>query len=301
MRKQFLQMFLLLLLATLLWQGGISYEQSLHALKLWFETLVPSLFCVMVLVKVLFAYHAFDLVIRPWRRCANWLFGFQGSAFSYVAALFLLGFPAGAAFINGEVEKENLAQEHGRRLLSTCSFATPGFVIMTLGTVVFHSVKIGIMLFMIQVLSGLCLLLCTRGNIITANRSKTKQQMPSSMAIILKTAMIDSGKALYMMGGYLMLCMSLCSVIFHFLPHTWQLPLQTLAEFSSGCMTLAQLPLSLPIRLTLISMLLGFGGLCVHMQVISMSEQVCVGYGKYLCFRLFQAFLSGGLAYVFFS
>ncbi len=297
MRKYLVSFCLLSILIWLLMNGDIHYERSLSALRLWFETLVPSLFCIMVIVKVLFAFHAFDLIAKVFSWLSMPLFHIGKQRFSYVIALMLLGFPAGAAFIDREVQTKRLLPIQAKRLLYTCSFATPGFVVMTIGSVLFHSVSIGLTLFAIQIFSGLVLLFMTRNEVIY---NTPQQNSIPALIPTLKTAMIDSGIALYMMGGYLMLCMSICGVFLQYMPTFLQMPISVISEFSYGCVTLSALALPLSVRLILISMLLSFGGLCVHMQVISMSEHLHLRYGVYFCFRIMQALLSGFIAYLLF-
>ncbi len=298
MRKYIVSILLFALLGRMLWYGGINYERSLYALRLWFETLVPSLFCIMVIVKVLFAFPAFDWLMKPFAWLFPTLFGIGTHSVSYVAALMLLGFPAGAAFIDEQVAMGRLKKAQGKRLVCTCSFATPGFVIMTLGSVLFGSAKIGITLFAIQLLSGFILLAMTRKEAIP---DIIEYRDTPALVETIKTAMLDSGKALYMMGGYLMLCISICGVLLPLFPSFLQTPLTVISEFSSGCVTLSSLSLSLEMRLILISMLLSFGGLCVHMQVLSMSEHIALSYGTYFCFRMVQALMSGVIAFVIFG
>lgn len=299
MQKRLLTICLSILFIALLRYGSLNYEQSAKALTLWFETLVPSLFCVMVMVKVMFSLGAFDWLAKPFALLFSRLFRMNEQSFPYLVALMFLGFPAGAAFINEAVSNHHFDQKEGQRLIDTCSFATPGFVVLTVGSVLFHSVSIGILLFGIQWFSGWILLALTR-----------KQEIHVDHAIVVKrpsgiqtlgNAMMESGKTLYMMGGYLMLCMSITSILLQFLPAWAQMPLRIIAEFSSGTMQLAVLEIPLVNRLIGISMLLSFGGFCVHMQVMCFSEATYLRYFPYLCFRILQAIISGLLTYVLFG
>lgn len=299
MQKRSLTIGLIILFIALLRYGSLNYEQSAKALTLWFETLVPSLFTVMVMVKVMFAFGVFDWMARPFAILFSRLFQMNKQSFSYLLALMFLGFPAGAAFINQAVADQRLSQKEGRRLVYTCSFATPGFVILTLGSVLFHNVMIGVLLFLIQLGSGWILLLFTRRQPILAAAPMDVEH--GSWIQTLGSAMMDSGKTLYMMGGYLMLCMSLTSIVLQFLPACLEMPLRMIAEFSSGTMQLAALNMPLAARLITISMLLSFGGFCVHMQVICFSEATCLRYRHYLWFRVLQALIAGILAYAVFG
>lgn len=292
-KKRLFQISLLWLLICLLWYGKSNFDKSTEALTLWFETLVPSMFCVMVLVRVIFAYGALALLAKPFAFFLAKPLNISKQGFVYVIAMMLLGFPAGAAFINEEVKKGCLSKAEGQRLLYACSFATPGFIIMTLGTVVFHDIKIGFMLFIVQIISGLILLFINRKQPIYAKYVYNKQKLV--FASVLAQAIKDSGITLYMMGGYLMLCMSCIPLIIQILPLNLQLPLTLISEFSSGCIRLASLSLPFPSLLLFISMLLSFGGLCVHMQVICLSDHTAPSYFKYFNYRILQTVISGSL------
>lgn len=298
MQKRWLTVCLSILFILLLRHGSLNFEQSTKALKLWFETLVPSLFCMMVLVKVMFAFHAFDWLAKPLSWLCSRLFAINEQGFPYLVAMMFLGFPAGAAFINDAVVHHKLKPIEGQRLINTCSFATPGFVVLTLGSVIYQSVAIGMWLFLIQLCSGWILLIFTRKQSIHVKGAISS--VDRSFMQALGSAMLDSGKTLYMMGGYLMLCMSTTSIILTLLPALFQFPIRILTEFSSGTMLLAAMEAPLAYQLIAISMLLAFGGLCVHLQVLCFSEATRVKYAHYLGFRILQAIIAGILAYVLF-
>lgn len=289
--------FFLLLFVLLLTFGSLSYQISLDALTIWFEKLVPSMFAVLVLVKVLFEQGVLHWLAKPIGLLLSPIFHVKADSFAYVIANIFLGFPAGAGFINQEVNQHHLLEAEGKRLLYTCSFATPGFVIMSCGAVLFQSTQIGLQLFLIQILSGLILLFLTRSTWIQGSCTHTSF---ASCISTLKSAILESGITLYMIGGYLMLFMSLAAILVQFVPAFLQLPLRILSEFSSGAVLISTLPCTRFEALIMTSMLLSFGGFCVHMQVMSMAKDTHLQYVKYLGFRILQAFVSGILAYLFF-
>ena len=114
------------------------------------------------------------------------------------------------------------------------------------------------------------------------------QPMMKQLSIAVK----ESGLSLYMIGGYLMLFLSISGVLLSFLPEAVALPLRISAEFSSGAVLLQSLPYASILIQLLLCVLLSFGGFCVHMQIFSMVEHVPLSYGKFLLFRLLQALFS---------
>lgn len=298
MGKKLLALCIGIIFVLLLSYGSLNYEMSKLALTIWFEKLVPSMFGIMVLVKLMFYTGILQIIAYPFGVVLGRLFRIEPDSFLYVIAMIFLGFPAGAAFIADQVSQQRLEERAGKRLINTCSFATPGFVIMTCGSVLFHSVRIGFLLFLIQVISGLLLLLFTRKTVIHKTSLSTSS-MPFMSA--LSKSMLESGTTLYMIGGYLMLCMSMFSVLTQFLPISFQLPIRILSEFSSGAVLLSETSLSLKLQLVLLSMLLSFGGLCVHMQVMSMGSSCHLSYRSYCQYRIIQALLSGILTFLLYS
>lgn len=294
--KKISKLLLCVIFILVLLYGDINYQMSKDALMIWFEKLVPSMFGVMVLVKILFEQGILQKIGTFIGCILGPLFHIEKHSFGLVIACIFLGFPAGASFVNEQVMKGTINEKEGQRLICACSFPTPGFVIMSCGAVLFHSVQTGMLLFLIQILSGLFLLFFTRSTPIHATSYclKSKDLMTS-----LKQAIWESGKTLYMIGGYLMLFMSCAAILVQFLPSPFQMFLRIIAEFSSGTMLLAGLPISQAMLFLCLSLLFSFGGFCVHMQVISMAKETNLPYVKYFSFRILQVLISALLAAIF--
>lgn len=286
--KYLKNILLLFVLVLVLFYGGITLSSTKEALTLWFEKLVPSMFVSLVLIRCIYHQHILDHLPIP---ILPALFKVDSATLSLILCMMFLGFPNGASFIDEAYEEGRITLAQAKRLLYTCSFAAPGFVILTCGALLFQSVQTGIALFIAQILSGLILLFCTRG--VPIQQKTLPQTTSPPLMKTLSVSMLESGKALYMIGGYLMLFMSISGVLLHALPAKYALPLRILSEFSSGVMFLQKLPYSPAIRKILTSMLLSFGGLCVHMQVNSMAEHISYSYPVYFLFRIAQCLLSG--------
>lgn len=295
--KRFVPICLFVFFLLSLVYGDMTFAYTKDALLIWFEKLVPSLFISMVLVRVLYDQRMFQLIMRPIHKLFQVVFRIDTNASALVLSTMLLGFPTGASIIDEDIKKGHLTSNDAKRLLYTCSFATPGFIIMSCGVVLFQSVTIGWQLLAIQIVCGLFCLLITRKDYVQFQ--DTFYQTPPFMTSLSK-AILQSGKTLYMIGGYLMFFMTLCSLLLTFLPESIALPIRISAEFSSGIILIAQNFWSMKLKLVLISMLLGFGGFCVHIQVMSMVENSDISYYRYLSWRIFQMLLCGICAFLIF-
>jgi hypothetical protein len=103
---------------------------------------------------------------------------------------------------------------------------------------------------------------------------------------LCKEHMIKVGISLFFIGGYILIC----QVIFHLLPQTDITPfLAYILEFSSGVFSLATQPSTY--QLPYIAALLGFGGICLHLQTLSSLDKIKIRYTIYLAYRILQAIL----------
>lgn len=267
--------------------GHLTYTSTEEALVLWFEKLVPSMFVTMVLIRLLYKTNILYNFTPKWVcKCL----GLSKDVFAFLLCSIFLGFPAASGFLDEQCHTYHIKESQRKRLLYTCCFPTIGFVVLTIGEVLFHSLKIGFLLYTAQLFSGFTLLIITRSTPVNASilYSKTTQISFSMLTDAIK----ESGITLFMIGGYLMLFMGMSTVFFQFFPDVISLPLKIIQEFSSGVYLISNLSISTSFKLSLISMLLGFGGLCVHMQIFSFLNYTRLSYLRFLYFRILQALLS---------
>lgn len=290
MKKYITSIGTLTLLASFFY-GDILFHSSKTVLVIWFEQLVPSLFFPMVCIKTLYKQHYFNSLPAL---CFPALFKIDKTAWNIVLCTVFLGFPNSSIFIDKITQQGVLSAEDGKRLLCCCCFPAPGFVIITCGIVLYNSIQIGIMLFVIQIASGLCLLFFTRHKPIICH---ALPHASSSFMNDLRSSLIETGVSLYMIGGYLLFFSNLTALFLIFFPSS-PIYLQSLLEFSNGITYIYQSASSFEIKLIFSSFLLAFGGFCVHMQIMGMVEHIRLSYLTFLKYRILQGILSGFFFYL---
>lgn len=285
--RKILRYFLLTALLLCLCYGSTCIKISSQSLTLWFENLVPSMFVTMVLIRLLYKQHMLQHLV-PDRICH--IFGLDQSSFALVISSMLLGFPNGSLFIEEAFRRNELDRQNAHRLFLICCFPTPGFVILSCGIGLYHDEKIGYYLYLSSILYGFLMLWLTRSNSIQTKA--VSQHIANNFMQDFSASLLESGTSLFMIGGYLMIFMSVTGIIFSFLPTLISLPLRICAEFSSGVFLIQASSLSYIWKLLCTSALLGFGGLCVHMQIFSMCDTCKTKYHTFFFFRILQCILS---------
>ena len=74
--------------------------------------------------------------------------------------------------------------------------------------------------------------------------------------------------------------------------------LKCLLEITMGINNLSKLNIPNIYKTILTSMTLSFGGLAIHMQVLSFITEVNLSYKKFLIARIYHSILSGIIAYI---
>lgn len=286
--NKFFHIFLLFISIMILANGTAIVNASSLALTIWFEKLLPSMFVGMVFIRFIVSIGILPWLMRPLHKLTESLLGLDAGAFSLVLVSVLLGFPASAMMIDEAIGKNELSLDQGQRLILCCCCASSSFIIVTVGTLLYQSIVIGIKLWFIQVLSVLTLLLFTRKKHCEFIESETSPQLFSCFA----KSLVNSINTMLIIAGYLMITLSLCAIVSPYLPASLASILNLIAEFSSGCVLLAQSNFSLIQKLLYTSMLLSFGGLCVHLQILGSCEHAHLSIYRFFTARLIQCLLA---------
>lgn len=154
--KKFLPMFAaLFLVALLLLHPDKAGAAVRDGLILCASTVIPSLFPFFVLTALLLRLGV-DSILRP--LCAPLmtpLFRMRGECAAPLLAGFLGGYPTGARSAAQLYEQRVLTREEAERLLGFCNNCGIGFLVGFVGGGIFASVRLGIALLGIHILSAL--------------------------------------------------------------------------------------------------------------------------------------------------
>ena len=300
-----LALFVLLLLHAPAARAGV-----LKGWALWTQLLLPSLLPFFVCAGLLTRLGIVSAVGRRLSPLSSRLLGISGTG----AGIFLLGlsggYPLGAASAAEAVRAGSLSREEAERLLRFCDNTGPAFAVGALGAGVFHSAVWGLVLWGIHALSAFILGLWQRGDTSTASRGAADE--PASPAQAFTASVLAAGTSILSIGGYVLFFSALLGVAGELgFPDGIAVLLQRVAggelsfyralltgalELSSGMGAMAGLPLT-PANLALGSFLLGWGGLCVHLQSAAVTAGTGISLRGRLRGKLLHGLLSAVLTY----
>lgn len=143
--------FLLLLLFSPQVMGGVR-----HALQLCYKTIIPSLFPFMLLSDLLCAsFLGQTAILSRLDGVCRKLFAVPAIGMLAFLAGALCGFPLGVKVCADLFRVGRLRVEEAERLLAFCNNTGPAFVITGVGIGLLNDVKMGVLLYALQIVSGL--------------------------------------------------------------------------------------------------------------------------------------------------
>lgn len=266
------------------------------ALDLCVRSVIPSLFPFLVVSSALVSLGLGDL-ISPWLAgLMEPLFRVGGAGSAALVLGLVGGYPVGARTAAELYREGLLTREEAERLLSFCNNSNPVFLISVLGSGVFGSVRTGVWLWLIHVLSALLTGLAFRGTGHAPPRRKVTRR-PPFRAVRAVPALVGAVRSA--LTGIL----SVCAFVVFF--YVLAAPLSAIGGRTGALLTgLAELfsltPLLTPDRFGFIlaAGASGWGGACVLCQTLAALEGSGLRRRNCLTGKAVQGLISLALAAV---
>ena len=292
--KQFLigLSFCFLFLYLLLFPQNGLYACT-HALVLWSGSVVPALFPVMILSRLLISTDILYLILKPVAfLCGRFLhLSFYGT---YALLLgYVCGYPMGIKTIADLEDERLLSQEEGRFLATFINNVSPGFLSGYVCTELLQKPETAPAYMVI--IYGASLTYGTVTAIFQKNAGtlppyaketiiQPDQKSHLSFLMLLDHTLEDSILQLLKIGGYMVLFSVLSSItcVFSFLPKTAMVLLSATLEISCGAQQITLLACSAFLKGILLTASLSFGGLCSAFQSSSFLQRAGIPLPKYI-------------------
>ncbi len=273
----------LFLLGILIFSAGSTKAAAYDALLLCGGTIIPSLFPFFVLSAFLTRLGLPGVLGRLIAPAAKKLYNISPAGASALVMGFFGGYPAGANYI-ADMEKGGLISPgEAERLLAFCNNSGPAFIVGVMGSAVFGSVKTGLRLYLVHIISALITGIFFRRGTASENAISSRLDEISTGDAIVKSvkqsvvtildvcgfiicfsvliSMLDTG------GIFAAFCQWAASKLGTDVRFIKALVTGFL-ELGNGAAALAGLDKS-PLSLALAAAMLAWGGLSVHFQTLA--------------------------------
>ena len=282
-----------------------------EGLRLCVELILPSLFPFFVLSALLGKLGLPALLGKRLAPLGQRLFHVSGAGCTAFFIGLMGGYPLGAAYLAELAERGQISDREASRLLAFCNNSGPAFFVGALGAGVFGSVKIGLLLYGVHAAAALLTGLLFRGNgsasdsaVLPASPLSLSKAIPEAVrqavsaslnicgfvvCFAVFTGLLDANGLLSLLAGHLAVRIG------QSLPWCRAL-LKGFFELGGGIGALRGLPPT-PQNLALAAALMGWGGLSVHFQTLSLIADRDIKSAPHTAGRLMSAIWSFLLAY----
>lgn len=242
-----------------------------EGLRLSGTAVIPALFPFMVLTRFLFSTVKFS--------CPNWLssamgriFGVGGMVFPALLCSFLGGYPVGVSVLTEDYRSGRLTRQEAEQALLFCNNSGPGFFVAVVGAVVLQDATKGLLLYAIHVCAALlCGRLFARSNTPPVRVRKVPEALlPPSQAFL--SAVTGTCQVLLQVSGLICVFSVAAALLKNVLLPRFPL-IEPYVPLLSGLLELTNGVMSLPASgsgFVLAAFFTSWGGLCVHLQAMSL-------------------------------
>ena len=283
-------------------------ESVLFAFTIWKENILTSLFPIFIVTEFLINYGFVELIGELTKKITNKLFYLPGEASFVIIASMLSGFPSSAKYIKELLDNKIISEEEAQYLLCFTHFSNPLFVTGVIGTTLLKNKTLGFIILLSHIITNFIIAFIIRRkrktkitqiNMKNAFAKIENKRKQTSFIKTLTTAINKTISTLILLLGIITTFLVL-STIFSNLIHTNSLNkaiLSGILEMTQGVKYTAMLKIPTKLKAILITALISFGGISIHLQVSSILSDTKIKYKYFFICRIIHAIISSALVY----
>lgn len=287
-------------LVLVLLNKSLISKTVITSFSIWFNTLVPSMFPMFILSDILISYNFTEYIPKKIVNFISKLFNISSSAVLIVFLSMISGFPTNAINIKTAYDKNIITKEEAEHLLLFTHFTNPLFILETVGSFYLNNAKYGIIILTSHILSSIIIgIIFRRKNNYPKNNYISKNNKSQSFGTVISNSINKTINSLLMISGTITLFLILSTLIINIfnLNNYLSILIQGLLEMTMGIANLSLLNINDITKIVIISMIISFGGLSIHMQVFSSLDEK-IKYKNYFIGRIYQSIISGTLTFL---
>lgn len=317
--KQILPILFILFTLLLFVFATTNINAAKTGLSVWISNIVPSLLPFFIATELL-AYTPLATSLGKFlEKFMRPIFNVPGiGSYAFIMGI-ISGYPVGAKIVTN-LYSNNLCTKHeAERLLTFTNNSGPLFIIGTVGISMFGNFTIGILLFVCHILACLCVGIIFRfykynkreiSNIDSMNL--TSSLSFNNLGSIIASAIYNSVQSVVLIGGFIVLFSVIISMIsrsniflfinfiftpilniFNITPEIITPIFTGIVELTNGLITLSSIHIKdISILYYCASFLLGFGGISILLQVLSITSKTDISIKPYIFGKILQGIIA---------
>ncbi len=326
-------LFTICLLLAVLFNIDSFASEIIATMNIWAQNVFPTLFPFFVISSLILhlgVAFIFSEIVGPFLQLIYKSPKIGG--FVFITGL-ISGSPNTAKIVSELVKQELLTIDEANNLLAFCTFINPMFILATTGVIYLQSIELGLILLIIHILSNLLLGIFLSFTLINKrqlsipnpmgafkNMHEYRQRNKLTFGSILTQAIRDSINVLLLIGGFMLffkivmvtaMFFNVTEIMYSFGSPIFKLfgiefttfnnLFQGLLELVTGIGAVSNSADNELLKIIIISIILAFGSLSIHMQLYSFIKSANLSYGKFMLARIAQAFVAAAISFPIYS
>ena len=269
------------------------------SLDIWVNNLIPSLFPMFILSDILITYDFVKYIPKWFINTFSYLFNIKNECTLVFFLSMLSGFPTNAKNIRKLYDMNIINGREASHMLMFTHFSNPLFILGTLSIFFLNNKNLGIIILLSHYLSNFIIGVTIRKLNNISNNTINEKEKKLYFGPVFVNAIKSSVDTLLLILGTLTCFLIISSIIINrFDLNSYNsLLIKSILEITMGLKELSLFSFSNLTKVILSSCILSFGGLSVHMQVISQLIDTDISYKSFFIGRILQVFISLILSY----
>lgn len=291
---------LILFASSMIIYSEIVINSVKFSLDLCINNLFPSMMSFLILSGILENYGFVEIIGYLLKPIMTNVFHLNSNCAYIIILSMLTGSPSNSKYIKQLLELKKITIEDANKILLFSHFVNPIFIIGTVGTIFLGNKKLGFIILISHYISNIII------GIFLRNKNKPKSTnvinpfeiQPNGFITTLSKTIKDTIDTLFLVFGTITSCLILSAIInkyFHFNPI-----FNGILEITSGLKYTSMTNFNIITKLLISSFFISFGGISIHLQVISILENKKIRYLPYFEARLLQGLISIIISYLLF-
>ena len=307
--------------------SNANLESSKNGLRLWANSVVPSLLPFFIATELLSYTNIVNMLGKLLDKFMKPIFNVPGEgAFPFIMGV-ISGYPVGAKIVSNLKIQGKISNTEAERLIAFTNNSGPLFIIGTVGIGLFKNTSIGILLFITHILAGLTVGFVFRWWKYNPKRNGEKGVRPlfpqeeisiANLGEILSKSIMNAINTVLLIGGFIVLFSIIISIlenskvltmfsnIFGPVFNILKVPssfangiISGILELTNGVSKITLIPnKSISINIIICAFLIGFGGVSVCLQILSIISKAKISIKPYLIGKLLQGCLAAVYTYL---
>lgn len=302
MKKIILYLSVIFCIALIMIRGDSVIYYVKNSMQMCYEIIIPTLFPFFVCSGILI-YSGFGSVLAKYAQgVMRPLFNVAPSGAAAFIIGIISGFPLGAITTVQLYKCGSLSKSEAERLLSFCNNSGPLFIIGSVGTAIYSKLSYGIILYLIHIISSIIT------GMIFRNYGKNHHTSPNmrlqtnemSIADIFSISLSNASKNIITVCFSIIFFSSVSRVILSStsLPPVLDAAASGFCEFSTGILKISMLDIDIYKKLILSSLIIGFSGISVHIQVMAVTSGSELSLKPYILGKIAHGIIAAALTFV---